>query len=92
MQKLEVEGSFSVTQGRSMDPEMKADHWSTRAVLTKDESEGVKGAENEKQGMEVDEVICGTQPSSTTDGGFTRCEVEKNSQQHVSKFKAQEEE
>ena len=41
VQKLEVEGSFSVTQGGSMDPEMKADHWSTRAVLTKDESEGV---------------------------------------------------
>ena len=28
--------------------------------------------------MEVDEVICGTQPSSNeTDGGFTRCEVEE---------------
>ena len=78
MQKLEVEGSFSVTQGGSMDPEMKADHWSTRTVLTKEESEGVKGAENEKQGMEVDEVISGTQPSSNeTDGGFTRCEVEE---------------
>ena len=27
MEKLEVEGSFSVFEGGSMDPERKADHW-----------------------------------------------------------------
>ena len=71
MEKLQVEGSFSVTEGGSMDPERKADHWSARTVLTKEECEGVKGAENEKQGMEVDEVIARTQPSSNeTDGVF----------------------
>ena len=33
---------------------------------------------NEKQGMEVDEVISETQPSSNeTDGGFIMCEVEE---------------
>ena len=40
-----------------MDPESEADQWSTRTVRTKVESEGVKGAENERQGMEVDELI-----------------------------------
>ena len=35
MEKLEVEGSFSVTAGGSMDPERKADHWSTQTVLVK---------------------------------------------------------
>ena len=38
MEKLEAEGSFSVTAGGSMDPEGKAD------------GEGVKGAKNERQG------------------------------------------
>ena len=65
-----VEGSFSVTAGGSMDPERKADHWSTRTVLTKEESEGVK------QGMDVDEVIPGMQASNNeTDGGSFMCEV-----------------
>ena len=37
----------------------------------KSRSEGVKGAENERQEVEVDEVIPVTQPSSNeTDGGF----------------------
>ena len=49
-EKLEAEGG-------SMDPERKADHWSTRTMLTKEASEEVKGAENEKQGVEVDDVI-----------------------------------
>ena len=40
MEKLEVEGSFSVTVGGSVDPERKVDHWSTRTVLTKAESDG----------------------------------------------------
>ena len=39
VEKLEVEGSFSVTEDGSMDPERKADHWSVRTVLTKEESE-----------------------------------------------------
>ena len=44
----------------------------------KEESEGVKGAENQKQGMEVDKVVPGRQPSSNeTDGGFMMCEVEE---------------
>ena len=78
VEKLEVEGSFSVTEGGSMDTERKADHWSARTVLTKEESEEVKGAEKEKQGMEVDEVLPETQPSSNeTNGGFTMCEVEE---------------
>ena len=56
MEKLEVEGSFSVAEGGSMDPERNAGHWSARKVLTKEEGEEVKGAENEGQGMEADEV------------------------------------
>ena len=64
-EKLEVEGSFYVTEGGSMDPERKADPWSARKVLTKEVSEEVKGAEDEKQGMEVDKVIPETQPSSS---------------------------
>ena len=44
VEKLEVEESFSVTEGGFMDPERKADHWSARTVLTKEESEEVKGA------------------------------------------------
>ena len=47
MEKLAVEGSFSVAAGESMNPEGKADHGSTQTVLTKEESEGVKLAENE---------------------------------------------
>ena len=48
MQKLGVEGSSSVTEGGSVDRERKADHWSGRTVITKEESEEVIGAENEK--------------------------------------------
>ena len=71
MEKLEAEGSFSVAEGGSTDPKRKADHPTARTVLAKEESDGVKGAENEKQGMEVDDVIPETQPSSNeTDGGF----------------------
>ena len=36
-----------------MDPQRKANHCLTRTVLTKEE----RGAENQRQGMEVDEVI-----------------------------------
>ena len=35
MEKLEVEGTFSVAEGRSMDPKRKADHWPAPTVLTK---------------------------------------------------------
>ena len=60
-----------------MDPERKADQWSARKVLTKEGGEEVKGTENEGQGMEVDEVVPGMQPSSKeTDGGLKMCEVE----------------
>ena len=59
-------------------PERQADHWSVRKVLTKDEGEEVKEAENEEQGMEVGEVVPGMQPSSKeTDGGFVMCKVEE---------------
>ena len=37
-----------------MNSEGKAGHWSTQTVLTKEESEGVKLAENERQEMKVD--------------------------------------
>ena len=78
MEKLEVEGSFSVAEGGSTDPKRKADHSSARTVLTEEESEGLKGVENERQGMEVDDVIPETQPSSNeTDGGFIMCQVEE---------------
>ena len=41
MEKLAAEGSFSFTAGGSMNPERKA-QWSTRTMLTKEESEGVE--------------------------------------------------
>ena len=78
MEMLELEGRFTVTAGGSVHPEGKADHRSTQTVFTKEGSEGVKGAENEKQGMEVDEVIPGTQLSSNeADGGLKLGEVEE---------------
>ena len=81
---------LSVAEGGSTDSERKADHWSARTVLTKEEGEEVKGTENEGQGMVV--VILGMQPlSNETDGGFVICEVE-DSKQHVSKSKVQQEE
>ena len=84
MEKLEVEGSFSVAEGGSMHSEGKADHWSARMVLTKEESEEVKGTENEGQGMEVDEVVPGMQPSSKeTDDGCFMCEVEEQQSARV---------
>ena len=67
LEKLEVEGNFSVAEGGSMDPERKADHWSVRKVLTK----------TRDREMEVDEVIPGTQPSSKETDGFIMCEVEE---------------
>ena len=86
MEKLEVEGSFSVAEGGSMDPERKADHWSARTVLTKEKSEEVKLAENEKQGMEVevDEVISWMQPRKMKQmAGFIVCEVEEQQRVEV---------
>ena len=41
-------------EGESMDPERKANHWSARTVLTKEEGGEVKGIENDGQGK-VDE-------------------------------------
>ena len=83
MEKLEVEGSFSVEEGGSVDPDRKADHESARKVPTEERGEEIKGADEEK-GMEVDEIVPGMQPSSKeTDGG---------SKQHVSKSKVQKEE
>ena len=71
MEKLAVEGSLSVAASGSKHPDGKTDHWSTQTVFTKEESEGVRLAENERQGMEVDEVVPEIQPSSSeTEGGF----------------------
>ena len=67
MEKLEVEGGFSGTEGGSMDPKGKVGHRSVRA-------------ENEKHGskMEVDEATPGKQPSNKeTEGGFVICEIEE---------------
>ena len=62
-----------------MNPEGKVDRWSTRTVLTKEESEEVKLAGNERKEMEVDEVIPGTRPlSNEANGGFTVCEVARS--------------
>ena len=83
MEKLEVGGGFSGAEGGSMDPERKTDHWPARTVLT-EESEEVKGAENEKQGVEVDEVVPGMQTSSNeTYGGTMLCEVEEQEEARV---------
>ena len=54
MEKLEVEGGSSTTEGGSMDPQWKVGHWSVRIKTTKGGSEEVKGAENEKQLSEMD--------------------------------------
>ena len=71
---------FFWAEGGSKDPKGKVAHWSARIKTTKEESEEMKGAENEKQGskMEVDEATPGMQPSrNETEGGFTMCEVEE---------------
>ena len=61
-----------------MHPEGKADHWSTQTVLTEEEHEGVKLAENERHEMKLDGVIPGMQPlSNEAAGGFIMCEVEE---------------
>ena len=73
MEKLEFKGSVSQTEGGSMDPTGKVDHWSARIKNTKEGSEEEKGAENKKQGrkMEVDEASPGKQTSNNeTDGSF----------------------
>ena len=62
-------------------------NWSTQTVLTKEGSEGVKVAENERQEMEEDEVIPWTQPSSNKTGSGVKCVQSENSKQHVSKFR-----
>ena len=72
-----------------MNPERKADHWSTQTVLTKEESKEVKGAENEKPGMEVDEVISETQLRGMKRMAALNNVKSKNRKQHVSKSKAQ---
>ena len=58
MEKLEDEVLLSGTEGGSVDPEMKMGHWSARLKTTVEGSEVLTGAENEKQGsnMEVDEA------------------------------------
>ena len=58
MEKLEVVGLLSGTEGGSVDPKKKVGHWSARIETTKEGSEEPKGAENEKQEkeMEVDEA------------------------------------
>ena len=50
VEKLEVIGQWSGTDGGSLDPKGKMGHWSARIKSTEEGSEEVKGAENEKQG------------------------------------------
>ena len=57
MEKLAVEGRFSVAASGSTNPEGKADRWLGRTVLTKEEREGVKLAGNERQEMEVRRLL-----------------------------------
>ena len=79
IEKMGVEGCPSGTEGGPVVPKGNVGHWSVRIKTTKEGSEEVKVAENEKQGskMEVDEGAPGMQPSSNeTGGGFTMCEVE----------------
>ena len=86
VEMLEVEGGFSRAEGGSMDPKGKVGHWSARMKFFKGGSEEVKGAENEKQGseMEVDEAAPGMQTSSNeTDGGLIMCEVEDRQEARV---------
>ena len=58
MEKLEVVGHLSRTEGGSVDPKGKIGHWSARTKITKEESEELEGAETDKQEkeMEVDEA------------------------------------
>ena len=75
MEKLAVEGSFSVAASGSKHLDGKADQWSTQTVLTKEESEGVRLAANERQ--EMNGITTERQPTSTeAEGGFIMCEVE----------------
>ena len=46
MEKLEVVGHLSRTEGGSVDPKGKMGHWSTRTSTTQEESEEQKGAEH----------------------------------------------
>ena len=57
MEKLAVEGFIPLAESGPKYPDGKVDHWSTQTVLTKEESEGVRPAVNERQEMEVDEVV-----------------------------------
>ena len=78
MEKLAVEGSLSVAASGFKHRDGKADHWSTQTALTTDESRGVGLAVNERQEMEVDEVVPEILPSSNeTEGDFIMCEVEE---------------
>ena len=58
MEKLEVVGHLSRTEGGSVDPTGKIGHWSARSKITKEECEELEGAETDKQEkkMEVDEA------------------------------------
>ena len=67
MEKLAVPGSLSLAASGSKHPDGKADHWSTQ-------TEGARLAVNERQEMEVDEVVPEIQPSSNeTEGDFIMC-------------------
>ena len=45
MEKLEVVGLLSGTEGDSVVPKTKMSHWSVRTKITKEESEEPKGTE-----------------------------------------------
>ena len=76
MENLAVEGSFSVAAGGSKYRDGKVDHWSTQTVLVKEESDGVKLAETERQ--EMNGITIEVQPANGAEGDLIVCEVEEH--------------
>ena len=75
MEKLAEEGPFSVAASGSKHPDGKADHWSIQTVLTREESEGVRLAETERQ--EMNGITTEVQSTNGAESDFTMCEVEE---------------
>ena len=85
MERLEVEGSFSVAEGGSRDRERKAGHWSDRKVLTKEEEQEVEGTEKRGTGnWRWTRQSVGCSPRAMELVAALQCAKSKNSKQHVS--------
>ena len=54
MEKLEVVGFVSGTEGGCVDPKREMGHWSAQIKTTKEGSDELKGADNEKQESEME--------------------------------------